>query len=101
MDALDRKILSLLVEDGEGAVWIGTNAGGLSRFKDGHFTRFTREDGLGANLVMAMLVDRRGALWVGTDGGGLTRIVGGKARTFTVDGNPGTLQSPAVSKTRS
>ena len=35
-----------LFEDRAGNLWIGTEDGGLSRFKDGQFTTWTSRDGL-------------------------------------------------------
>jgi ligand-binding sensor domain-containing protein len=43
--------------------------GGLLRFKDGHFTRFTTRDGLPNEHVSQILEDDRGQLWLGTRAG--------------------------------
>lgn len=62
-----------LYADGEGIVWIGTLGGGLLRFQDGNFTRFTPRDGLPNEYVSQILEDRRGRLWLGTRNG-ITRV---------------------------
>lgn len=69
------QILSLFT-DKDGALWIGTWGGGLTRLEAGRFTRFTAADGLPSELVSAIFQDAQGRLWVGTDGGGLTRLDG-------------------------
>ena len=55
-----------LCEDKEGALWIGTQGGGLVRFKSGVFTPFDRA-GLPSNRVTSLFIDKLGRLWVGTD----------------------------------
>ncbi|WP_257644068.1 ligand-binding sensor domain-containing diguanylate cyclase [Luteimonas salinisoli] len=67
------RIVSLL-EDAEGSIWAGAN-GGLFRFRETLFTRWTRRDGLSGDYVRAVLEDRRGTLWVGS-AGGLDRLHG-------------------------
>lgn len=52
--------------DAEGVLWIGTLGGGLLRFEQGHFIRFTKRDGLPNENVSQILEDARGQLWLGT-----------------------------------
>jgi signal transduction histidine kinase/ligand-binding sensor domain-containing protein len=66
-----------LWEDRAGTLWIGTNGGGLVRFKDGAFTAVEGE--LKDALVWAIREDRQGDIWVGTSGAGLHRLTGGRA----------------------
>ena len=58
----------------DGALWMGTNGGGLTRYRDGTFTRITRADGLPSELVRSLYQDADGWLWVGTEGRGLARL---------------------------
>ena len=58
-----------MLEDGDGALWIGTENEGLARFSDGGFTMFTIRDGLPSNGVKALEIDEAGTLWVGTNQG--------------------------------
>ncbi len=58
----------------DGAIWMGTNGGGLARYRDGAFTRVTRADGLPSDLVRSLYSDADGWLWVGTEGRGLARV---------------------------
>ncbi len=70
-------------EDASGAMWFGTDGAGLLRYKDGQFTRFTREQGLSSDFVWALRPEPDGSLWLGTYGGGLTRLKDGRAVTCT------------------
>lgn len=56
---------------GEGAVWIGTEEGGLNRFDPSTqtFTHFTKKDGLPGDTVACILGDSNGYLWLGTNKG--------------------------------
>ncbi len=47
----------------DGALWIGTSAGGLLRFKDGQTVRISTAQGLPNDCVQQLLPDGRGALW--------------------------------------
>jgi signal transduction histidine kinase len=84
-----RPILSLLV-DPNGTVWAGTFRGGLLRFQNGHFTRFSTELGL-PNVITQILEDEHGRLWLGTHQGiccveqsALEACAAGKANTMDV-----------------
>jgi len=61
-------ILSLY-EDREGVLWIGTYHGGLFRFQDGRFTRYTVEQGLFDNSVFTILEDAQGNFWMSCNKG--------------------------------
>jgi ligand-binding sensor domain-containing protein/signal transduction histidine kinase len=52
--------------DADGVIWIGTLGGGLLRFENGRFTRFTPRDGLPSEHVSQILEDDEGQLWLGT-----------------------------------
>lgn len=58
-----------MLEDGDGALWIGTENEGLARFSEGGFTTYTIRDGLPSNGVKALEIDEAGTLWVGTNQG--------------------------------
>lgn len=55
--------------DDDNVLWIGTLGGGLLRFKDGKFSRFTTHDDLSSDYVSQILEDNRGQLWIGTSVG--------------------------------
>jgi signal transduction histidine kinase/DNA-binding response OmpR family regulator/streptogramin lyase len=58
----------------DGALWMGTNGGGLTRYRDGTFTTLSRADGLPSDLIRSLYQDADGWLWVGTEGRGLVRL---------------------------
>ena len=64
-----------ILEDDDGALWVGTSGGGLSRLDPatGRFERFRHDPDAEASLahdqVRALLLDADGRLWVGTSGG--------------------------------
>ena len=47
----------------DGALWMGTNGGGLARYRNGRFSRVTREEGLPSDLIRSLYTD-------GDDGSG-------------------------------
>ena len=55
--------------DAEGVIWIGSLGGGLLRFQNGEFTRFSLADGLPSENVNQILEDDRDQLWLGTSAG--------------------------------
>ena len=53
----------------DGSVWIGTDAAGAFRYREGSFGRFDSDQGLTNQSVCTLLEDCRTNLWVGTWGG--------------------------------
>lgn len=95
-DGLADANIYVIREDREGSLWIGAQKGGLTRYKDGVFTRFTKKHGLGGEEIRCLLEDRAGNLWVGTDGGGLNRRdpVTGEFELYTTkDGLSGNIMA--------
>ncbi len=75
-------------ESGDGSAWAGTLNGGVSKFKDGHFTIYTTTNGLASNTVSSILETRDGAMWFATPSG-LSSFSNGQWRTYTtVEGLP-------------
>lgn len=68
---LNDNVISFILEDRQGMVWIGTNKG-LHRFhpKSGSFTQYLHNprdsSSLSHNQVTSIYEDRKGTLWVGT-----------------------------------
>ncbi len=52
--------------DGDGYKWFGTNAGGMSRYRDGDWKTFFPMHGLADYWIYAFANDVDGGLWVGT-----------------------------------
>jgi ligand-binding sensor domain-containing protein/signal transduction histidine kinase len=71
-----------IVDDAEGSLWVGTEGGGLKRFREGRWDFFTRTNGLPSNNVSSLYLDHEGALWVGTTGG-LARFFHGQWTTYS------------------
>lgn len=57
-----------ILEDHEGAIWVGSWPAGLTRIQEGKLSRYTEQDGL-PGKVTALAEDNQNRLWVGTHGG--------------------------------
>jgi PAS domain S-box-containing protein len=69
-------------ESRDGSMWAGTLNGGVSKFKDGHFTTYTTTNGLASDTVSSILETSDGAMWFATPGG-LSSFSNGQWRTYT------------------
>src|SRR5437764_11533685 len=72
-----RSNVTSMFEDSKGALWVGTDGGGLLCRKNGKFHAFTTADGLPDNAVFSIAEDPGGAIWIGTHRG-LSRFSQGK-----------------------
>ncbi len=69
-----------LAEDAAGDLWIGTEGGGLARWRRSAdaFVRFRHDPedpaSLSGDRVMSILIDRQGQVWLGTAESGLNRL---------------------------
>ncbi|HET8890752.1 MAG TPA: two-component regulator propeller domain-containing protein [Candidatus Angelobacter sp.] len=71
-----------LYQDSDGVLWIGTFGGGLVRYQQAQFTKYTVQSSrLSNNSVTSILQDRHGNLWIGTNDG-LNEFSGGKIFVF-------------------
>ncbi len=68
-DALAGQPVYSLCADADGTIWAGTFRGGLLRFKNGKFFRFTAKQGLPVDVISQILTDDNGHLWLGTHKG--------------------------------
>ena len=75
-DGLPGNGVRCLAEDKRGTLWVGTDDGGLARFSDGAFQKFTHEHWPGEG-VRALLATEDGTIWLGTVGQGLLRFRNG------------------------
>jgi len=66
LQGLRHNIIPCLVEDKNGALWIGTLGGGITKFDGKFFTHYTKKEGLINNSILCMLEDKKGNLWFGT-----------------------------------
>jgi ligand-binding sensor domain-containing protein len=77
-----------LLEDRQGAIWIG-GVEGLSRIDGERVTHYSSRNGLSSDRVQTLAEDSRGRLYVGTAGGGLNRLENDRFTAFTrKDGLP-------------
>ncbi|MBI2838086.1 MAG: hypothetical protein HYX75_07220 [Acidobacteria bacterium] len=83
--ALRSNSILALCGDRHGDLWIGTDGGGLVKYRDGRFEAITKESGLSSNKVRAIHEDSAGNLWVGTIGGGLNLVKGREVTVYTLD----------------
>ena len=82
-DGLPTDHLTALARDAQGALWIGSWGGGISRMSEGRISTLSSTEGLAGNQIWSLGVDREGSVWVGTWVGGLNRL---RNRAFTVIG---------------
>ena len=91
--------------DGNGNLWIGTNAG-LNKFniETETFTNYSKKDGLANDYINSLLIDDEGNLWIGTNNGlSKFNIIKQKFTNYSeADGLQGTLfNRGAAYKTKS
>ncbi len=86
--------VTALCEDPSGALWIGTGGdrffsggavrgGGLLRYDQGQWRRFSTDNGLADDIINALAVEASGKLWIGTTGG-LVAFDGQRFTRYTV-----------------
>ncbi len=78
---LASEVVSAMVQDKAGRLWVGTE-GGLSYFDGRRFSTYS--GALPPGFVQCLAVGSDGAIWVGADGG-LARISQGQSRIFGED----------------
>jgi signal transduction histidine kinase/ligand-binding sensor domain-containing protein len=91
-DGLAQNSAYTVYESRDGSVWTGTLNGGVSKFKDGHFTTYTTTNGLASNTVTSILETHDDAMWFATPSG-LSSFSNGQWRTYTTTEG---LPSPEV-----
>lgn len=70
--------LQVMLEDADGAIWMGTRGNGLYRYCDGKLERIPTSH----DSILSLCEDQEGDVWVGTMGGGLNRISPRVARIY-------------------
>src|SRR5262249_19634731 len=68
-DGLASDFVLSLFEDSDGALWIGTGGGGLSRLKENRFSNIGPLQGLPPKVIAHIEGDQFGAIWMSTEGG--------------------------------
>ncbi len=91
-DGLSQLVVQTLLQDRQGYVWIGTQAG-LNRFNGFGFETFGLRDGLAGDFIWALAEGPDGSLWIGTRTGLSRRDPNGRITSFDLDDD---LPSPEV-----
>ncbi len=87
VDGLPQSQVNMVLEDGNGYLWIGTYGGGLARF-DGHqFKVYTTLDGLQSNIINFLKLDSKQNLWI-IHQRGITKFDGHTFTKFEQPGDP-------------
>jgi DNA-binding NtrC family response regulator/ligand-binding sensor domain-containing protein len=80
--SLNNNQISALYEDREGALWVGTQGGGLNKLHseaDGTFLHFTYNPSdptsISSNFILTIFQDHKGDIWIGTFGYGLNKLI--------------------------
>jgi ligand-binding sensor domain-containing protein/signal transduction histidine kinase len=74
--------VTCLLVDREGALWIGSEGGGLAEVYHGQVRHYQQADGLASDSVTAVCEDTSGSLWIGTTAG-LSRYKDEKFTNYT------------------
>jgi signal transduction histidine kinase/CheY-like chemotaxis protein/streptogramin lyase/HPt (histidine-containing phosphotransfer) domain-containing protein len=97
-DGLSQLVGQALLQDRDGYLWIGTQAG-LDRFDGGGFQSFGIRQGLANDWINALAQDDSGRIWIGTNGG-LSEWFAGRFHNFDLPETAGSkhVQSLAVDR---
>lgn len=69
-DGLENEYIMCLYEDSDGTIWIGTDGGGISLFKDNQFIKsFDTNSGLAGNVIFKISQDKNKNYWICTGTG--------------------------------
>jgi ligand-binding sensor domain-containing protein/signal transduction histidine kinase len=79
---LGNSTITALCADQAGALWIGSDGGGLVRFEDGVFLRYGKTNGLAGENIRVIYESRDGSIWIGTSTG-LSQFKEGKFSNYT------------------
>jgi len=71
VDGLSSNDVTCIFADSKGTIWIGTKQRGISKFKDGKFTRYDKTNGLNYLAISCITENKNNEIWIGTEGGGL------------------------------
>ncbi|HMN18864.1 MAG TPA: two-component regulator propeller domain-containing protein [Ignavibacteriaceae bacterium] len=89
IDGLPSNIITAIMQDKNGFIWIGTN-NGLSVYNARDFKNYSVIDGLSNNWITSIVESPNlpGTIWVGTIAGGLNKFNNGKFETFAFRSDP-------------
>lgn len=87
IDGLPQSQVTIILEDDNGYLWIGTQGGGLARFDGRQFKVYTTMDGLLSNIITHLTLDSNQTLWV-MHPRGISRFNGVTFEKFVQPGSP-------------
>jgi signal transduction histidine kinase/ligand-binding sensor domain-containing protein len=76
-------LFSMLLEDREGNLWLGTEGQGLYQVRSQFIATYSREQGVGDRNIYTIAQDRAGSIWIGGWNGTLTRWRDGEITTYS------------------
>ncbi len=79
-EGLPQSNVTALLQDRQGFIWVGTQAG-LGKFDGSRFQAFTSREGLAGNYITGLEMDRDGVIWVASQNG-LDRIRSGRLSSW-------------------
>jgi ligand-binding sensor domain-containing protein/signal transduction histidine kinase len=82
-DGLPQNSVYAVHQNRDGSVWSATLSGGVSEYKNGHFTTYTTANGLASNTVSSIAEGPDGTMWFGTPNG-LSGLMKNGWRTYSV-----------------
>lgn len=74
--------ITSMVSSADGAIWIGTHYGGISRYEDQTWETIKTQDGINSNFVLSLGLGKDGTPWIGTNQG-LSHLEGQVWHTYT------------------
>lgn len=88
-DGLPSNVITALLQDARGYIWIGTN-NGLAVYNGTDFSKYSVVDGLSNNWITEIVESNNevGTYWFGTIAGGLNKYSNGKFIHYTFGTNP-------------
>ncbi len=90
-DGLPQSEIYALVQTHDGAIWVGTNGGGLARFNGKEFEVYNKTDGLPDNIITSLYEDDDHILWIGSSTG-ITRFDGQHFVSYPIRSQNGTIR---------
>jgi two-component sensor histidine kinase len=82
---LQKAIVSHVLEDDEGNIWVATNQGLVKIFPDGTIKTYTEKNGLPSRMIHCIYQDREKNIWIGTIAGLATLVSKGSVNIYAKD----------------
>jgi len=87
-ESLEGRVVSDVLEDRLGSLWVAAASGLYRRWPDGTAAHYTTRDGMPDDVLSDLFIDRQGDLWIGTRRGGFFRARADPIRTAPVFDRP-------------